>query len=261
MTERTTNSNHGEQSPHVFGLRAIIEAVDAGKEIDKVFLKKDLQGPLATELIEKLRGRHIPMQRVPIEKLNRLTRKNHQGAVAMMAAITYHDLDNLIPSLFESGALPFVVVLDGLTDVRNFGAIARTCECAGVDAIIIPSRGSVSAGADAVKTSAGALHHIPVCKVENMRAAVKMLKACGFNIVAVSEKADINYTTADYTVPTALVMGAEDKGISEEVLRQADTFVSIPMFGHIESLNVSVAAGVLMYEVVRQRLLADLEVI
>ena len=152
-------------------------------------------------------------------------------------------------------------MLDGITDVRNFGAIARTAECAGADAIVIPEHGSVSVGGDAVKTSAGALMHLPVCRERTTLSAVKRLRQSGFNVVAVSEKADINYTTADYTVPTALVLGAEDTGISPEVLKECDTFVSIPMFGHIGSLNVSVAAGVLMYEVVRQRLQANLEVI
>lgn len=249
------------QSDYIFGIRAIIEAIEAGKEIDKIYLRKDLSSELASELFELIRQRRLVCQRVPVERLNRITRKNHQGAIAMMSAIEYAPLEDLIPSLFEAGVLPFVVVLDGITDVRNFGAIARTCECAGVDAIIIPAHGSVTVGADAVKTSAGALHHIPVCRVDNMRNAVKFLKACGFNVAGVTEKADINYTTANFTVPTALVMGAEDKGISDDVLRQCDTFVSIPMFGKIGSLNVSVAAGVLMYEVVRQRLLANMEVI
>lgn len=250
-----------QSSDYIFGIRAIIEAIEAGKEIDKIFIKKDLNGTLATELIEKARQNHVIMQRVPIEKLNKITRKNHQGAIAMMSAVSYHRLDHLIPQLFEGGILPFIVVLDGITDVRNFGAIARTCECAGADAVVIPSHGSVSVGGDAVKTSAGALLHLPVCREQSTLSAVRLLKDSGFNVVAVSEKADINYTTADYTVPTALVLGAEDVGISPEVLRQCDTFVSIPMFGHIGSLNVSVAAGVLMYEVVRQRLQANMEVI
>lgn len=246
---------------YIFGIRAVMEAIEAGKEIDKIFIKKDLSGTLATELSDMIRANGIVTQRVPVERLNRITRKNHQGVVAMLSAVTYHRLDHLLPELYESGVLPFVVVLDGITDVRNFGAIARTCECAGVDAIVIPSHGSVSVGADAVKTSAGALHHIPVCREHSALGAVKLLKASGYRVVAVSEKADINYTTADYTVPTALVLGAEDTGISPEVLRQCDTFVSIPMFGHIGSLNVSVAAGILMYEVVRQRLQANMEVI
>lgn len=179
----------------------------------------------------------------------------------MMSAVEYHRLDHLVPQLFEGGILPFIVVLDGITDVRNFGAIARTCECAGADAIVIPRHGSVSVGGDAIKTSAGALHHIPVCRETSTLSAVRLLKDSGYKVVAVSEKAEINYTTADFTGPVALVLGAEDTGISPEVLRQCDTFVSIPMFGNISSLNVSVAAGVLIYEVVRQRLQANMEVI
>lgn len=250
-----------QSSDYIFGIRAVMEAIEAGKEIDKVFIRKDLSGELASELFDMIRARGVVTQRVPVERLNRITRKNHQGVIAMMSAVTYHRLDHLVPQLFEEGVLPFVVVLDGITDVRNFGAIARTAECAGADAIVIPEHGSVSVGADAVKTSAGALHHLPVCREASTLSAVRYLKASGFNVVAVSEKADINYTTASYTVPTALVLGAEDTGISAEVIRQCDTFVSIPMFGHIGSLNVSVAAGVLMYEVVRQRLIADMEVI
>ena len=250
-----------QSTDYIFGIRAVMEAIEAGKEIDKVFIRKDLSGELASELFDMIRARGVVTQRVPVERLNRITRKNHQGVIAMMSAVTYHRLDHLVPQLFEEGVLPFVVVLDGITDVRNFGAIARTAECAGADAIVIPERGSVSVGADAVKTSAGALHHLPVCREASTLSAVRYLKASGFNVLAVSEKADINYTTASYTVPTALVLGAEDTGISPEVIRQCDTFVSIPMFGHIGSLNVSVAAGVLMYEVVRQRLIADMEVI
>lgn len=238
-----------------------MEAIEAGKEIDKLLIRKDLSGQLASELIEMARANRVVMQRVPVEKLNKITRKNHQGAIALMSAVTYHRLDHLVPQLFEAGTLPFVVVLDGITDVRNFGAIARTCECAGADAIIIPTHGSVSVGGDAVKTSAGALLHLPVCREHSVLSAVRFLKNSGFSVVAVSEKADINYTTADYTCPTALVLGAEDTGISPEVLRQCDRFVSIPMFGHIGSLNVSVAAGILIYEVVRQRLQANMEVI
>ena len=250
-----------QPSDYIFGIRAVIEAIEAGKEIDKIFIKKDLSGPLATELIDIARQHHVVMQRVPVEKLNRITRKNHQGVIAMMSAVTYHRLDHLVAQLYEGGALPFIVVLDGITDVRNFGAIARTCECAGVDAVVIPRHGSVSVGADAVKTSAGALHHLPVCRENSTLSAVRFLKDSGFNVVAVSEKADRNYTMIDYTIPTALVLGAEDVGISEEVLRECESFVSIPMFGNIGSLNVSVAAGVLMYEVVRQRLQANMKVI
>ena len=179
----------------------------------------------------------------------------------MLSAVTYHRLEHLVPMLYEEGMLPFIVVLDGITDVRNFGAIARTCECAGADAIVIPERGSVSVGGDAVKTSAGALLHLPVCRERSTAQAVKFLKDNGYMVVAASEKADINYTQPDYTKPVAIVMGAEDTGISPQVLRLCDTFVSIPQMGHIGSLNVSVAAGVMMYEVVRQRLQSNMEVI
>lgn len=251
-----------ESTDYIFGIRAVIEALEAGKEIDKVFIRKDLQGDaLLKELLDKLRHVRVPVQRVPVERINRITRKNHQGVLAMLSAVTYHRLDHLVPELYEEGVLPFVVVLDGITDVRNFGAIARTAECCGVNGLVIAERGSVSVGGDAVKTSAGALLSLPVCRERNLVNAVKFLKESGFNVVAVSEKADCNYTLGNYDVPTALVMGAEDTGISPEIMALCDTRVSIPMFGHIGSLNVSVAAGVMMYEVVRQRLNADLEVI
>ena len=245
-----------ERNEYIFGIRAVMEAIEAGKDIDKVFIKKDLQGELANELFGLIKQYGIVSQRVPIERINKITRKNHQGVVAILSAVSYNSLENLD----EDGILPFVVVLDGITDVRNFGAISRTCECVGANAIVIPERGSVSVNADAIKTSAGALHHLPVCRERNVISAVRFLKDNGYQIVAASEKANISYTEADYTGPVALVMGAEDIGISPEVIRLCDTFVSIPMFGNISSLNVSVAAGVMMYEVVRQRLNADLSV-
>ena len=250
-----------DSSDYIFGIRAVMEAIEAGKDIDKVLIKKDLNGDLASELFGMLRATRRLSQRVPLERLNKITRKNHQGVIAVLSAVTYHRLDHLVPQLYEDGVLPFIVVLDGITDVRNFGAIARTCECAGVDAIVITEHGSVSVGGDAVKTSAGALHHLPVCRERSTAGAVRFLKDNGYRIVAASEKVDINYTQVDYTVPVAIVMGAEDTGISPEVLKLCDTFVSIPQFGHIGSLNVSVAAGVIMYEVVRQRLNANMEVI
>lgn len=246
---------------YIYGLRAVMEAIEAGKEIDKIFISKELHGELASQLISMAHGSRIIVQRVPPERINRITRKNHQGVLAMMAAVTYHRLDHTVPELYEAGILPFIVLLDGITDVRNFGAIARTCECAGVDAIVIPDRGSVSVGGDAIKTSAGALHHIPVCRCNSIAWAAKFLRENGYNVVAVSEKADFPYTEGDYTGPVALVMGAEDTGISPEVMKHCSSKVSIPMFGNIESLNVSVAAGVMIYEVVRQRLNANLEIV
>ena len=250
-----------EPTDYIFGIRAVTEAIEAGKDIDKIFVKKDLNGPLSSELLALARQYEVPVQRVPVERINRITRKNHQGVLAMLSAVTYHKLENLVPMLYEDGVLPFIVVLDGITDVRNFGAIARTCECAGADAIVIPERGSVSVGADAVKTSAGALLHLPVCRERSTVQAIKFLKDNGYMVVAASEKAEINYTQPDYTKPVAIVMGAEDTGISPQALRLCDTFVSIPQMGNIGSLNVSVAAGVMMYEVVRQRLLSNMEVI
>lgn len=250
-----------EKNDYIFGIRAVMEAIEAGKEIDKILIKKDMHGDLIGELTEMVKRYRIPVQRVPVQKIDKITRKNHQGVLAVLAAVTYHRLDHLVPQLYEEGNLPFIVVLDGITDVRNFGAIARTCECAGADAVVIPEHGNVGVNGDAIKTSAGALHHLPVCRERSTVGAVRFLKDNGYTVIAVSEKADINYTQTDYTVPVALVLGAEDTGISPEVLKLCDGFVSIPMFGHIGSLNVSVAAGILMYEVVRQRLNADMEVI
>lgn len=250
-----------ERSEYIFGIRAVMEAIEAGRDIDKILIRKDLQGELLSELIQLARANGVVMRRVPLPVIERITRKNHQGVVATLSAVTYHSLDNLVPQLYEEGRLPFIIVLDGITDVRNFGAIARTAECVGADAIVIPRHGSVSVGGDAVKTSAGALLHIPVCRERNTLSAVRFLKDNGYRIVAVSEKSDTNYTEIPYTGPVAIIMGAEDIGISPEVLALADNGASIPMFGKIGSLNVSVAAGVIMYEVVRQRLQADLEII
>lgn len=242
-----------EKSDYIFGLRAIIEAIEAGKDIDKVLVKKDINGDLARELLSKAKEYGILVKRVPIEKLNRITMKNHQGAIAILAAVPYHRLDVLIPRLYEEGKTPLVVVLDGVTDIRNFGAIARTACCAGADGIVIPSHNSVSITADAVKTSAGALFHIPVCREKSTLDAVKQLKDNGYKVVAATEKGAHSYTRVDFTVPVAIVMGAEETGISDEVLRQADDLAAIPIIGEISSLNVSVAAGVMIYEAVRQR--------
>lgn len=241
---------------YIYGIHSVLEAIDAGRTIDKIYVKN-----ARSEVAQRARAAGIPLQVVPDERLNRITRKNHQGVIAMMSAIEYVRLDSLLPSLFDEGVLPFILVLDGITDVRNFGAIARTAERCGVNAIVIPAHGSVSVGADAIKTSAGALNHIPVCREDSLSKAVKYLQESGCQIVASTEKSSQNYTTADYTTPLALVMGAEGTGISTDILRMADTRAAIPMFGNIGSLNVGVAAGVMMYEVVRQRLADNLEII
>lgn len=243
------------KTEYIFGLRAVIEAIDAGKEIDKVLIRKDLAGgELSHELMERIKQNGIVMQRVPLEKLNRITMKNHQGAIALLSMVSYHSLSQIVPSLYEEGMLPFILLLDGITDTRNFGAIARTAECAGVDAIVIPERHSVSVNADAVKTSAGALLHIPVCRERSIASALRFLKESGLQVVGATEKGNRPYTDADFTGPVAIVMGAEDTGISDECLRLCDSLAAIPVIGSIGSLNVSVAAGVMMYEAVRQRL-------
>lgn len=247
-----------EKSDYIFGIRAVIEAVESGREIDKVFVDRDLKGDLARELMGVLKAHGVLIQKVPGEKIDRITRKNHQGVLAILSAVTYESLANLVPILYEEGRLPFIVLLDGVTDVRNFGAIARTCECAGADAIVIPRRGGVGVNGDAMKTSAGALSYLPVCRENSIINAVKFLRDNGYHVFAASEKSDLNYTHANYAdVPVAIVMGAEDVGISEDVLRFCDTMVAIPQLGRIGSLNVSVAAGVMIYEVVRQRLNAE----
>lgn len=237
----------------IFGVRAVIEAIEAGKEIDKILVKKDIQSDLSKELFAAIKGTNIFVQRVPVERINRITTKNHQGVLAFVSAVTYYKVEDIVPTLFEEGKVPFFVMLDGVTDVRNFGAIARTCDCAGVDAIIIPSRNSVSVNADAMKTSAGALHTLPVCKEQSLTTAIKYLKDSGFKIVAATEKGDYDYTKANYKDPLCIIMGAEDTGVSYDHLALCDEWIKIPLFGKIESLNVSVAAGVLIYEAVKQR--------
>ncbi|WP_085535051.1 23S rRNA (guanosine(2251)-2'-O)-methyltransferase RlmB [Massilibacteroides vaginae] len=238
----------------IFGTRAVIEAVQADKEIDKILVRRDMKNELSKELLDVLRGRDIPIQRVPPERLDRITRKNHQGVIAFISSVTYQKLEDIIPFLYEQGRSPFIVLLDGVTDVRNFGAIARTCECAGADAIVIPSRGSVTVNADAIKTSAGALHTLPVCKEKSINEAIRFLQASGVKVYAATEKATELYTSVSYDGPVAIVVGAEDTGVANENLRIADYMVKIPQFGKIGSLNVSVASSILVYEVVRQRI-------
>ncbi len=242
-----------DKNEMIFGVRAVIEAVQAGKEIDKILVKKDIQSDLSKELFAAIKGKDINVQRVPVERINRITRKNHQGVVAFVSQITYQKIEDIVPFLYEQGKTPFIVLLDGITDIRNFGAIARTCECAGVDAIVIPSKNSVTVNADAIKTSAGALHTIPVCRENNIADAIDFMKNSGIKILAATEKGEINYTESECDGPVCIVMGAEDKGIPYDHLKLCDEWVKIPQFGTIGSLNVSVAAGVLIYEVVRQR--------
>ena len=242
-----------EKSDYIFGIRAVIEAIESGKSIDKVLVRRDLGGDLARELAGVLRQYGILSQRVPADRLNRITMKNHQGVIALVSPVTYHRLDNLLPSLYEEGRNPFIIALDGLTDTRNFGAIGRTADCSGVDGIVIPERNSVSVTPDAVKTSAGGLFYVPVCRERDIVTAVRLLRDSGVKVVGATEKGAVNYTDIDYTGPVAVVMGSEDTGISDDVLRLCDELAAIPILGKIGSLNVSVAAGILMYEAIRQR--------
>jgi len=243
-----------DKTQYIYGIHAVLEAIEAGKDIDKILLSKTLNDETAKEISDRARQLRVPVQRVPVQKIDRITRRNHQGVLAMMAAVTYYRVEDVVPQLFDNGENPFIVILDGVTDVRNFGAVARTCECAGVSAIVIPDRESVSVNADAVKTSAGALNYLPVCREHNLVNAVRFLRDSGFKIVGTSDKSQMPFTQGDYTGPVGIVLGAEDKGISPEIMKLCDTRVLIPEFGHINSLNVSVAGGIMIYEVVRQRL-------
>jgi 23S rRNA (guanosine2251-2'-O)-methyltransferase len=242
-----------EKDEYIYGTRAVIEAINTGKTIERVFIKTGLNNELYQQLLSLIKENEIAFQFVPIEKINRITRKNHQGVLAFISPVEYSNIEMLLPALFETGKEPLILVLDQITDVRNFGAIARSAECAGVDAIIIPEKGMARIGADAVKTSAGAIHHIPVCKVSNLLKTIQYLKDSGIQIVAATEKADNIYTEGNFKTPVAIVMGSEESGISQSILNLADQKLKIPLFGKIESLNVSVSAALMIYEAVRQR--------
>lgn len=237
----------------IFGIHPVSEAVRSGRTIDKVLVRKGLSSPLIADLLRHFRSSETAVQYVPEEKLFRLAGKNHQGIIAFISEIEYYNIEEIIPSVFEKGKSPIILVLDGITDVRNFGAIARTAECAGVDAILVPSKGSALINADAIKTSSGALHQIPVCRTNDLMASLKFLRNSGLRLVGASAKAEEAYFDTDLTTPFAIIMGAEDKGISPKILRIVDSLVQIPMFGVIQSLNVSIATSLILYEAVRQR--------
>ena len=237
----------------VYGIRPLMEALTSDKEIEKVFLQKGVGGKTFHELLPMLREREIPYQTVPIEKLNRITRKNHQGVIAYISPITFYRIEQLLPGIYEAGRSPFILILDKVTDVRNFGAILRTAESAGVDAVLIPSKGAAQLNSGTIKSSAGAIFKIPICREHNLKEAILFLKNSGLRIAAISEKAEKVHFEEDLTGPLALIMGSEGEGISGEYLKLADVKARIPMLGTIASLNVSVATAVLLYEVVRQR--------
>jgi 23S rRNA (guanosine2251-2'-O)-methyltransferase len=238
---------------YIYGIRPVIEALKAGKEIDKIFIQKGLRGEGFHQLHAFIRELEIPAQFVPVDKLNRLSRQNHQGVIAYLSEISYQKLEYIIPFAYEQGKIPLILALDRITDVRNLGAIARTAECAGLDALLVPSRGSAQINSDAIKTSAGALYKLPVCRCPDMKESIMFMKNSGLKIFAATEKASIDYTAADFREPLALIMGSEEDGISDEYLKLADGRVRIPLLGEIESLNVSVATGIILYEILRQR--------
>jgi 23S rRNA (guanosine2251-2'-O)-methyltransferase len=239
----------------LIGIRPIIEAIEAGKHIDKIFIQKGLKSEAYKELSNLIHTYKILSIHVPIEKLNRITRKNHQGVIAFAAAVEFQNLGETVTRVFEQGANPLFLILDRVTDVRNFGAICRTAECTGAQAVIIPARGSAPVNYDALKTSAGALHHLSICREHNLKETISFLQQSGVKVFAVSEKTDdLLYTNANLHEPIALIMGSEEDGVSPEYLKMCDGRLKLPMFGKIGSLNVSVAAGAVLYEIVRQRL-------
>ncbi len=243
-----------EQETKIYGLRAVIEAINANKTIDKVFIQKGLKGDLFKELETLLRKEGINVSYVPVEKLNRLTNNNHQGVVANMSPIEFHDLDNLVLQVIESGKTPLFLLLDQISDVRNFGAIIRTAECTGVDGIIIQKKGGAPINGDTIKTSAGAVFKIPICKVDHIKDALFHLQASGIKVIAATEKTNNTVYDVSFKEPCAIIMGSEGRGINPSVIKLADDKAKLPILGEIESLNVSVACGAFLYEVVRQRI-------
>ena len=244
------------QSKHqiVYGLRPVIEALSSGLQVERVLLQNSLSGSLLNELKSTLKECDVPSQYVPVEKLNKMTTGNHQGVVATIAAVKYHSFVDLLEELSqESERFPLIVLLDHITDVRNMGAIARTAECTGVSALVVPDHGSAAMNGDAIKTSSGALLRLPICREQNLKTTINLAKQYGFQVVAATEKGSVHYREVNFRQPTLLIMGNEETGISSELLKMSDVRAKLPIFGEVASLNVSVAAGVFMYEVLEQR--------
>lgn len=245
-----------EQSENmIYGIHAVMEAAREGKEFERLYIQDGIKNELIRELKTIIREKNIPYLYVPQEKINRLAaNRNHQGVVGFLSVIEYQQISDILPRLFEDGETPLILVLDRITDVRNFGAICRTAECSGVHAVVIPARGAAQVNADSIKTSAGALNKIPVCRENNLKETLDYLSESGLQIISCTEKADDHYFDPNYTKPTAIILGSEEDGISPEYIKRSDQKVSIPMAGTIGSLNVSVAAGIVLFEVLRQRL-------
>lgn len=243
-----------ERKGLIYGARAVMEAMEAGREIDKILVKSGLDSELRQDVSNAARAAGIPLQQVPVEKIERVVRgANHQGVLAYASLIPNADLEEILVGLQEKGEKPLIVALDGVTDVRNLGAIARSAECMGAHALVLPQQGSARINGDAIKVSAGALNHLPVCRVLHLQDAVNMVRSYGLQLVACTEKGSEDIFDVDLSGPLLLVMGSEEKGISNRMLKTADHLARIPLTGNVESLNVSVAAGMALMEVTRQR--------
>lgn len=253
MEKRHQVSRSSHSADFVFGVHPVSEALKSGKEIEKILVLKGASGEGITEILDQARDLRLPVQKVPKEKLSRITRKNHQGIIAYLSPITFASLDNIINECFANGKDPFILILDRITDIRNFGAIARTALSAGVDALVVPGKESALISGDSLKTSAGALLHIPVCRSLDLVKTIKEIKAQGIVVLGISEKTEKMIYDTDLSVPVALVLGSEEKGIHPVIMKFINEGVRIPMKGNIDSLNVSVAAGIAAFEVVRQR--------
>lgn len=252
--ERKNDSKKYSKDEFIFGVRAVIEAIRADRSLNKIFIQKGMNKDLFLELKEELKGHNFPLQFVPVEKLDAFTEDNHQGVVALVSPVSYYKIEELVEGLIEEDKKPFILVLDRITDVRNFGAIARTAECEGVDAILIPAKGSVQVNSDAIKTSAGALNRIKVCKTDNLKESLFYIQQCGVRLVACTEKASVPSYEANLRGSVAVIMGSEKDGITNDLIKMSDISCKIPMRGEIASLNVGVAAGMMMYEKLRQEL-------
>tara|TARA_B100001989_G_scaffold123956_1_gene87510 strand:- start:1677 stop:2411 length:735 start_codon:yes stop_codon:yes gene_type:complete len=237
----------------IFGTRPVLEAINSGKSIEKLFIQKNLKKEILEKIKSKFSNKKINISYVPKEKLNRITKKNHQGIICYISPISYQPIEEIIQRVFEKGKDPFVIILDRITDTRNFGAISRVADASGVDAIIIPEKESAIITSDSIKTSAGAIHYIPICKVKSLRSTANFLKESGLKLVSCTEKGDKKFYDADLTSPCCIILGSEKDGISNSLMDISDERLNIPMKGNVESLNVSSSASVILFEVVRQR--------
>jgi 23S rRNA (guanosine2251-2'-O)-methyltransferase len=253
MYEKKFYNTQKPSMPFTYGIHPVLEALHSGKDIEKVLIRRGLKNDATAEIYKICEERNIPIQQVPEEKLDRTTMKHHQGIIAFLGLIEYQNIENIVPLLFEEGKIPLLVILDRITDVRNVGAICRSALCAGAQAVIVPSRGAAQMNEDAIKSSAGAIHQIPICRSYNLKDTIKFLKESGLKVVGVTEKTRTMMYDVDFKEPTVLIMGSEEEGISPEYLKLCDVTCKIPMQGPVESLNVSVATAVALFEVVRQR--------